>query len=165
MWAAANYLKDRGITSFNGYMTEGGEDWKEAWYGRLSEAKLVLVMVSEMYWRSELCIDELVTACREKDSRYIIPVFLTLSPDSMMKRGFLGPADEQIQRGNFIKTRIAGNAIPSIDQGSFAETDALFQRNLELLASKAEELCDETQVIAVKTVNKANSGQGNVSNH
>ena len=85
MWAAANYLKDRGITSFNGYMTEGGEDWKEAWYGRLSEAKIVLVMVSEMYWRSTNCIDELVTACRDKDSRLIIPVFLTLTPGSMMK--------------------------------------------------------------------------------
>ena len=80
---------------------------------------------------------------------YVLYIIYLLLP----QRGFLGPADEQIQRGNFIKTRIAGNAIPSIDQGSFAKTGVLFQRNLELLASKAEELCDEIRVremIAVK---------------
>ena len=90
--------------------------------------------------RSKASMTPVSLACRDKESLCIIPVFLSLTPGSMMTRGFLGPTNEQVQRGNYIKTRIEGNAIPSIHQGSFAGTDALFQRNLELLASKAEEL-------------------------
>ena len=62
MWAAARFLQDNGIASFNGYQVAPGKPWKIEYFGRLPECKVLVAMLSQSYFRSGACIAELITA-------------------------------------------------------------------------------------------------------
>jgi hypothetical protein len=132
MWALSNELRQAGITTFNGYMVKGGQDWQEKWFGHLPMAKICVAMMSSSYFGSQACIDEIKAACSEKI--HIIPVFLEHAD---MRVGFLGPDEESIIRGNFLRTRLSGNCIPPPDKGFFQGSNASdFKRNCRLLATE-----------------------------
>jgi hypothetical protein len=143
MWGMANSLKDRGITSFNGYMVKGGQMWQKVWFGLLPEAKCVVLMMSKSFFQSRACIDELEAAIAQRTP--IIPVFLERVDIS---GHFLGESESAVLSANFIRSHI-GNVIPPPDRGLFQTptADIQFDRehwesNMELVVDRIREFCD-----------------------
>ena len=66
MWQIANFLKQNGITSFNGKQVEAGQDWMQKWLGKMPEADVCLAMISGPYFESEPCKEEIYKTAREK---------------------------------------------------------------------------------------------------
>ena len=130
MWAVANGFRSNEITSFNGYQVRGGTNWKKAWFGKLPESKVLVLMLSKSYFKSSACVKELEEAC--KIDKPIIPIYL----EEVDTTGhFLGETTEQIVTANFVKPFISRNRVPPPDQGFFQGTGAEgFQRNMITLA-------------------------------
>ena len=60
MWQIANFLKKNGIASFNGCQVKAGEDWQTKWFGKMPEAKICILILSEEYFTSKACVKECV---------------------------------------------------------------------------------------------------------
>jgi len=129
MWAVANGLREAGVTSFNGYQVTGGQDWQVEWFGVLPECDVLIVMLSQSYFKSEACVNELVAACKAR--KPIIPIYLEKVDVS---GSFLGPGTPQRKMANFIRPHIQGNCVPPPDQGFFPGANAAdFRRNMATL--------------------------------
>ena len=74
MWAIANVLRRNGITSFNGYQVKPGEDWQTKWYGKMPEAKLCVLVLSEEYFTSKACVDECLEVLKQKNKVISLPI-------------------------------------------------------------------------------------------
>lgn len=61
-------------------------------FGVLSEAKVLVAMISQRYWRSRACVRELMAALEQ--SIPVIPVFLESAP---AEGHFLGKTEDQIK--------------------------------------------------------------------
>jgi hypothetical protein len=136
MWAVCNMLKAAAITSYNGYMVQGGEDWKEAWFGQMPHANIAIVMLSKTFLKSSACLSELKAICRDDkfdDSSRIIPVYLD---DVKLTGNFLGDEPTDIRAAAFIKGKL-GNCIPPPDQGLFHEN---FAANMKTLVARIKTL-------------------------
>ena len=129
MWAVANGFKSAGITSFNGYQVQGGASWQNAWFGKLPECKVLVLMLSKSYFKSDACIKELQKAC--EIDKPIIPIYL----EEVDTAGhFLGETNDQIPTANVIRLHISGNRVPPPDQGFFQGNGAAdFRRNMSTL--------------------------------
>ena len=119
MWALANVLRENGITSFNGYQVEAGDNWQEAFYGRLPEAQVAILVLSPEYFASDACVKECATILRESKIK-IVPVQFGM-PN--IQGHFLGEGDDEIMLANLIKSKL-GNVYPPPDQGGFHENFA-----------------------------------------
>ena len=118
VWAVANILKDAGITSFHGYIVEAGQDWEKKWFGKMPRAKVGVVMLSEAFFKSGPCKEELLALI--KKGHPIIPVVFDMSAHKAMKGDtFLGTDADSIEDANFLKTKMTGNSLPPPDQGVF----------------------------------------------
>jgi hypothetical protein len=158
MWGMANSLKDRGITSFNGYMIKGGQMWQKAWFGLLPEAECVILMMSKSFFQSRPCIDELEAAIAQR--KPIIPVFLE---NVDISGHFLGESESDVLSANFIQLHI-GNAIPPVDQGLFQTptSDVQFDRehwesNMDLVVDRIIEICGDIVITNPHSVDAVNA--------
>eukprot|EP01051_Picozoa_sp_SAG22_P000225 SAG22_NODE_4_length_44774_cov_362.122149_46_plen_431_part_00 len=125
VWAVANILNDAGISSFHGYMVEAGQDWEKKWFGKMPRAKVGVVMLSEAFFKSGPCKEELLALI--KKGHPIIPVVFDMSAHKAMKGDtFLGTDPDSIEDANFLKTKMTGNSLPPPDQGVFQTN---FDRN------------------------------------
>ena len=43
-------------------MVPAGMNWEEAWYGELDDAKGAIMLLSEDYFKSGVCVDELIAS-------------------------------------------------------------------------------------------------------
>jgi hypothetical protein len=131
MWAVANGLQAAGISSFNGYMVSGGQNWKKEWFGNLPDCKVVVAMISKSYFKSAACIEEIEEACTL--GKPIIPIYLE---DVDISGNFCGESFEEKKAANFIRPKISGNRVPPPDQGFFqGESAEDFDRNMATLSA------------------------------
>lgn len=118
-------------------MVKGGDNWQETWFGVMPETKVAIVMLSEAFFQSEACVDEMAAILKEPGlSKRVIPVFV--SPIDMSKGSdFLGSSKSEKRQANFFRTKIDGNCIPPPDEGLFQDN---WERNVELLSKRVGEL-------------------------
>ena len=133
MWAIANVILKNGISSFNGYMVEPGQDWQVEWYGNLPEAKVAILIMSPEYFDSIPCREECTALVKLKGK--VVPLPLQFGMPKMSGR-FLGTEREQIKIGNLIKQRI-NNHLPPPDQGPF---DRNFEGNAKDLVTMVKQI-------------------------
>lgn len=148
MWALSNVLKESGLTNFNGYMVEAGQNWQLEWYGVLPEAKVVVVMLSSAFFKSNACVKELITALSQ--DKYVIPLFLE---KVSLKGNFLGDSAKAVKEANFIKLKgLSANCIPPPDQGLFQGTGPEdFLRNAQTLTNRIQKVTEDPMYVATVT--------------
>jgi hypothetical protein len=128
VWSVANILNDAGISSFHGYMVEAGQDWEKKWFGKMPRAKVGVVMLSEAFFKSGPCKEELLALI--KKGHPIIPVVFDMTAHKAMEGDtFLGTDTDSIEDANFLKTKMTGNSLPPPDQG-------VFQKNFDVNAAE-----------------------------
>lgn len=59
MWAVGNVLEAHGISTYCGLMVRT-DMWQVSWFGKLSTAKFAVVMLSDAYWKSGPCVEEVM---------------------------------------------------------------------------------------------------------
>ena len=126
MWAIANVLRKNNITSFNGKQVKPGENWQEKWYGKMPEAKICVLILSEEYFTSQSCITECLEAVKQQGKIDVLPIQFG-TPN--MSGDFLGTSTKDKEKANIIKQRIL-NWLPPPDQGRFQDN---FERNAKAL--------------------------------
>ena len=132
MWAVANALRKRGITTFNGQMVASG-DWDEEWFGKLDQAQFAIVMPCEAFWKSKQCPKELVKILKRLPERRIFLLRVDESfKGSLPTHNFLGDTEQQRTRARFFRTKLTMNCLPT--PGS-----PLFQEHFE---ANCDELCN-----------------------
>ena len=135
MWAIANVLRQHGITSFNGLQVEAGENWQVGWYGRKTQAKLAIIMLSPEYFGSSACAEECKAIVTSKIK--VIPIQYGM-PNT--KGNFLGDQEDEIMVAGLIKVKM-GNCFPRPDQGGFNDDFPTHAKRLiELVSKKLEDI-------------------------
>jgi hypothetical protein len=146
--ALAQVLFKHGITSFNGYQVQPGQDWQVEWFGIMPECKVALIILSPEYFHSPICVKECLELVKQGElggggGIVIIPVQFGM-PDT--KGRFLGDDMESIKAANLLKQRIK-NVLPPPDQGSFTDK---WEVNCEILVNRIHVVLDE--IATKKTV-------------
>ena len=122
MWGIADGLRRRGIKTYNGMMVRPGQDWREEWFGICARAKFAIVILSDAYWKSRPCVDELRGIVSKN-----IPVFL-LRDDAefkgrVPKGNFLGDDMENLKLAGYFQMskELQKNCLPAPDKPLFHE--------------------------------------------
>ena len=120
MYAIGNMLRRNGITTYCGKMVQV-ENWQVQWYGKMAQAKFAIIMLSEAYWKSQPCIDEIVAILQNgKISIFIVRVDESCS--TCTRGFFLGETEELMDRAGFIKSKLTMNCFPPPDKPTFQGT-------------------------------------------
>ena len=93
MWAIANALRHRRITTFNGKMVTAGQDWEVEWFGCLDEAAAI-VMPCEAFLQAVPKELEKILKTVPESRIFLVRVDGTFA-GSVPKGPFLGDTAEQ----------------------------------------------------------------------
>jgi hypothetical protein len=126
MWAVGNALRLHGITTYCGLMVRT-DNWQVKWFGKLSTAKFAIIMLSDAYWKSDPCLEEVTTILQEGIKVYIVRV--DDSCHTCTRGNFLGGSDDQVDQAGFIKLKLDMNCLPP-------PHEPLFQDNFEANAAE-----------------------------
>jgi hypothetical protein len=132
MWAIGNALRLHGISTYCGLMVRT-KNWQQKWFGKLNKAKFAIVMLSDAYWKSGPCIEE-VTKILEKGIQVFI-VRVDRTCHSCTRGNFLGESVDQIDQAGFIKLKLNMNCLPPPHEPLFQEP-ANFGANAAELAEQ-----------------------------
>ena len=86
------------------------DQWAVQWFGKMSKAKFAIVMLSEAYWKSGPCTEEVMKILEKGLRVFIVRVDDTCA--SCMQGNFLGDSAEQVTKAGFIKTKMNMNCLP-----------------------------------------------------
>eukprot|EP00035_Acanthoeca_spectabilis_P017385 m.362309 g.362309 ORF g.362309 m.362309 type:complete len:344 (+) comp16649_c1_seq9:5068-6099(+) len=111
MRRVAGTLEANGISVFHGEKVQPGDDWQVEWFGRILRCRVAIVMLSQSYFRSKSCSDELIALL--KSNIKIIPVIVGSGVKKTMRKSFLGESPEQKMRANYIRARLTMNWLPA----------------------------------------------------
>lgn len=72
MWRVVEVLEKAGYTTFNGKQVPGGGDWREWWGAKARRCKVVVFLLSQVFFESKACLEELNFA--RTSGRHILPL-------------------------------------------------------------------------------------------
>jgi hypothetical protein len=159
MWAVANALRKEGITSYNGLMVTDG-NWQEKWYGKMDTAKIAIIMLSDEYWKSTACKEELLTLVKKGKIKKMILRF-----DVWQLGGhFLGDDEDSVDQAALIKNKLDTNCLPKPDTypdkpGGMFQDD--FAGNMEELVKRIRE---HQRKMNARHIGIGGMGIGNMAN-
>ena len=129
MWAIGNALRLQGISTYCGLMVRT-KNWQEKWFGKLNKAKFAIVMLSDAYWKSGPCIDEVRAILQKGIEVFIIRVDNTCH--TCTRGNFLGDSVDQIDQAGFIKLKLNVNCLPPPHEPLFQEPANFAANSVEL---------------------------------
>ena len=95
----------------------------------MHKAKFAIIMLSEAYWKSDACVEELKSLLKRKSKCRIFIVRFDKTCHTCMGGNFLGESEEQIDATGFIKSKLDMNCIPPPHA-------PLFQKQFEVNATE-----------------------------
>jgi hypothetical protein len=142
MWQVANALKDRfGYAVFNGGQILGGEQWDEIYFNEyLSECKVGLVLLSDAYFASRPCKDELRMMYSQEKA--IIPIKVAA-----------------FEKPPISFVRMLGNHIPMCDRSTQDVFADAFDENIQDL----HEAIERGLHTAIEDLSRFNDNRGGYS--
>jgi hypothetical protein len=141
MWAISNVLREARITTFNGLMVKT-QNWQITWFGKLDKAKVAVILLSDAYWQSKACVEELTKILQSSSIKVVILRFDEWSFGGnflkTMKHQGCSTEEEQTDLCGFIKSKLDGNCWPPPDRGTgFFQGD--FENNKAELVNRVQD--------------------------
>ena len=127
VWAVGNALRLNGITTYCGLMCRT-KNWQVKWYGTMAKARFAIVMLSDWYWRSGACLNELLATVKKGIPIYILRIDDTCH--TCMRGDFLGDGEEALFNSGFLKAKLDMNCLPPPHEELF---QVHFARNMKEL--------------------------------
>ena len=118
MWALCNVLRAQRVRTFNGLMVKDA-NWQITWFGKLDKAKVAVIMLSDAYWQSKPCVEELTKILQSSSIKVVIVRFDNWSfAGNFLKHMNEMSEEQQTDLCGFIKKKLDGNCWPPPDKGT-----------------------------------------------
>jgi hypothetical protein len=136
MWAIGNSLEHAGIPVYNGLMVKT-DNWQVKWFGKMSRAKFAIVMLSDMYWDSQPCVEEIKAILMKGVKVFLLRVDTTCH--TCTKGSFLGEGEDKLDLAGFIKLKLHMNCLPPPHKPLFQDD---FSTNMGELIAQIQKFMD-----------------------
>ena len=146
-WSVATGLYQQHVVCWFGALVSAGADWRVQFFGQLPDCAVFVAMVSDEYFDSPACLDELVEAC-SLSFHHGTPRVLVISasdPTAVLARirgDFLGASDKNKTTAGMVReVAFKKNMLPDPIKGhffqSFTTNMALLQERIDVLVNKS----------------------------